>query len=385
MLRRLSLLVRRIAGKSVAARLLLVPGIVPLRGFVRDGASAARLEKEFCPRWYSLRYPDVKAGGLDPLIHYLAYGQSEGRQPSPWVPPGHDLVQTAENPATPPVRITALFLRYGSERYPGALARFRSLLSIRFSEAQIWTVLVDNALPPDYCEYLTDEGVTAIGGDNSSWEFSGWQKALEWSEAVGGPPDWILFATDAFDQLYIEFLQHFSTGLLQRLVTYPVALGHLDSYNEAVTAFGRTAQHWIRTSFFVVRAEDARKLGHLHTVTAPAEIFAGNPQAPFLAHSPVDHKLQGYITGWLTGPGTGQGVAWHSRFDLNPETLPYFEAKAIAILNEFSLSARLAELGIRLLDVTWARSAGSDLPNKLDTHWRAQIDGRFQPGHGETA
>jgi hypothetical protein len=37
--------------------------------------------------WYLVRNPDVKRVGIDPLAHYLRYGETEGRYPSPWFNP----------------------------------------------------------------------------------------------------------------------------------------------------------------------------------------------------------------------------------------------------------------------------------------------------------
>jgi len=34
--------------------------------------------------WYLKVYPDVKASGLDPIVHYLNHGWKESRQPSPY-------------------------------------------------------------------------------------------------------------------------------------------------------------------------------------------------------------------------------------------------------------------------------------------------------------
>jgi Methyltransferase domain len=33
--------------------------------------------------WYLKQYPDVRASGIDPLVHYLGYGANEGRDPNP--------------------------------------------------------------------------------------------------------------------------------------------------------------------------------------------------------------------------------------------------------------------------------------------------------------
>ena len=41
----------------------------------------------FDRNWYLVRNPDVARVGIDPLAHYLRYGESEGRHPSPWFDP----------------------------------------------------------------------------------------------------------------------------------------------------------------------------------------------------------------------------------------------------------------------------------------------------------
>ncbi len=64
----------------------LLAAVVPLRlrGRLRrlqgDHAIAARA---FDPAFYLKTYPDVAAGGVDPLDHFMSYGWREGRDPSP--------------------------------------------------------------------------------------------------------------------------------------------------------------------------------------------------------------------------------------------------------------------------------------------------------------
>ena len=77
--------------------------------------------------------------------------------------------------------------------------------------------------------------------------------------------------------------------------------------------------------------------------------------------------------------GVGQGVTWHSTFELTRATLPSFEQKARTILNEHLLSIRLRALGCHLVDVTWLstklrRGLGSQVP--LSTSWREQLANR---------
>jgi hypothetical protein len=49
----------------------------------RRAASTLRAAPEFDADWYRARYPDVAAGGADPVLHYLRHGAREGRNPGP--------------------------------------------------------------------------------------------------------------------------------------------------------------------------------------------------------------------------------------------------------------------------------------------------------------
>jgi hypothetical protein len=54
---------------------------------VLDAEIWANAGRWFDPAWYLLRNPDVARVGIDPLAHYLRYGELEGRHPSPWFDP----------------------------------------------------------------------------------------------------------------------------------------------------------------------------------------------------------------------------------------------------------------------------------------------------------
>lgn len=73
-----------------------------LRNFVRDAEKRERLEAKyvfdqkllqfevikesnlFDSQWYLEHYPDVLESGMNPIVHYLKFGASEGRDPSPY-------------------------------------------------------------------------------------------------------------------------------------------------------------------------------------------------------------------------------------------------------------------------------------------------------------
>jgi len=63
-------------------------GIDPLEHFVQYGeAEGRRPNLLFDPGYYLERYPDVTASGLSAIRHYALYGEAERRQPHPWFDP----------------------------------------------------------------------------------------------------------------------------------------------------------------------------------------------------------------------------------------------------------------------------------------------------------
>jgi hypothetical protein len=54
---------------------------------VNDAEPWASAGRWFDKTWYLLWNPDVARAGIDPLAHYLRYGEAEGRHPSPWFDP----------------------------------------------------------------------------------------------------------------------------------------------------------------------------------------------------------------------------------------------------------------------------------------------------------
>jgi hypothetical protein len=51
--------------------------------YLASGAAEGRdPSPDFSSRAYLTAYPDVEAAGLNPLEHYVSQGRAEGRQPS---------------------------------------------------------------------------------------------------------------------------------------------------------------------------------------------------------------------------------------------------------------------------------------------------------------
>jgi hypothetical protein len=139
------------------------------------------------------------------------------------------------------------------------------------------------------------------------------------------------------------------------------------------------SQHWIRTCFFFLPPAQVRALGSFVSIANRSAYFSGDPSAPFRSDAPISHTYRRYIIDWLTGQDIGQGMSWHSRLALTPESLATFELKALSILNEHMLSIRLRALGCPLFDVTWLSTlvggtSAKQIPWQLT--WRQQLANR---------
>jgi hypothetical protein len=276
-----------------------------------------------------------------------------------------------------PLRILTIFARHGTAKYAGALDDLRAIFRTQLPSARHDIVVVENAAG---AALAPEPGVELVPGSDRDWEFSAWDEGLA---HVGGRAcdyDFVHLATAAFRTLYVRYLDRFDARMLGMAVGRRAAVGHVDCYGEPITILGRRSQSWLRTSFVFIPPAELAALGTVVSIRDPAAFFSGDPAAPFRADAPISSEYRRLILDWLTGPGTGQGTTWHSRFELTAETLPFFEGKARAILNEHMLAVRLREQGCATVDATWlaTRAARTRWGRALGEipGWKEQLAGR---------
>lgn len=254
------------------------------------------------------------------------------------------------------MKVVSLFVRYGKEKYVDADLRVKQVILERFPSISHKMIVIDNSLPNSFVDADNPDCIV-IGGDNSQWEFSGWDCALRFLGKEVWAYDLVHLATSAFETLYTKYIDIFDRSMLEFAANRCVVLGHIDCYNEPVELLTFVSQSWIRTSFLFVRPVELMALDRVCSVSRLETFFSDAPDQPFLAEAPISDNYKKYILDWLVGGGTGQGVEWHSRFALNSETLPYFAQKALAIINEHLLINRLQALGCLPVDAIWLSGA----------------------------
>jgi hypothetical protein len=273
------------------------------------------------------------------------------------------------------MRVLTIFVRTGTTQYATAEQELADLFHTQLPDVERQTVVVDTALPP--CEIERSPGRVVIGGDNSVREFSAFDSGLAHVGDDLWTYDLVNLATAAFRQLYWAYLERFVPRVLAAVAGRSLCLGHIDCYNEAIQVWGCQSQHWLRTSCIFLPPAELRILGTLVSTRDREEWFSGDPSAPFRRDAPLSEAYRRLIIDWLAGNDIGQGVKWHSRVRLD-ESLPEFERKALAILNEHLLGLRLRASGCRTIDVTWLSGVLAGRAGDLDwrTPWWRQLADR---------
>jgi hypothetical protein len=277
------------------------------------------------------------------------------------------------------MRIVTLLVRHGTAKYPNAIEECDALFVRQLPAVSRDLVVIDSALPTHHQQRL-GPGRLLIGGSNAHWEFSAWDCGIAYLGHCISDYHLVHLATSAFRALPGRYLDRFDADMLGLILDRGAAVGHVDYYDEPVMLLGRSLQAWIRSSFIFLPPEELRLVGSLVSICNRASFFSGDPDAPFRADAPLSANYQKYILDWLTGSGTGQGVEWHSRFGLTLKTLPFFEAKAAAILNEHMLSLRLRAQGCAMVDAIWLAVRRVQLPPGQPLgaipYWRWQVTAR---------
>ncbi len=247
-------------------------------------------------------------------------------------------------------RLAVVFVQYDRRKYRRALEKMMTVLD-RLPSIDLEVVVVDNAHPGRWYHKVT-ETLTHIGGDNTSWEFSAFDRGLEFLATAGTRADVYAFATDAFTAYGDEYLDLVSEGVLTHCIELEGCVGWVDSFGGSLEVLGYTFEHWMRTSLFFMPAAVVAKLGRLTTPIDPSVFFSREPAKPFKDTAPVSANLQSLLLTWLTQTPTDIHLAevWHSQFNLTADTFEFFRKKVSAILREQLLSARLQALEIASYD-----------------------------------
>lgn len=247
------------------------------------------------------------------------------------------------------VVLQVIVVQYDRKKYAGSLERLLGKLAGLGVDTSV--LVVDNFTPGDWVHRVT-KSLTHIGGDNSGWEFTAFDRGLAYLDKIGARAEVVALVTDAHAAYGDEFLSLITPRLIRTVAKQKGAVGWIDSWPEPTTLFGKTYQDWLRTSFVLLPASIVSAVRPLATQFDTRAMFSSNPKEPFLPSAPLGDRLRQYLVEWLSGT---QGSSllqegWHSQFALDEKSMQFFQAKVSAIVREHSLSQKLRDAGIVAYD-----------------------------------
>ena len=186
-----------------------------------------------------------------------------------------------------------------------------------------------------------------LPGDNSAYEFSGWQKAInsDFFQKTNEPL-WCL-ANDSFPNAGAANTPVITPDILARLSATGGLAGRLRRLPVSTRLSNLTLDSFIQTHLFLMHRDTIRKLGSL--VSEPSVDPFLHPDFrpdPFTAHPVWTPAFKDFVFKLLTQRWHGHGMPF------TPENYPFFRRKVLSILNELCLTARVRQLGLPILNLT---------------------------------
>ena len=216
-------------------------------------------------------------------------------------------------------------------------------------------------------------GVTLVRGSNHEGEFSAYDEGYQvLLEDAGRDVDILIVANDRLARFPRPLLA-LNEGALRIVSQNPVACGTVhvivspqpgQSHRPACAhLWGYELSSYIRSNWVVIGGDTLARVGTLRSVTADA----------FGQHAP-DHLQDGLwplspwlgdeVASWLRDWLTVEGNWWKAQ-PLTEASWPTLRFKALAMLNEQLLSARLVRAGVGLLPWAQAQALSALAPREL--------------------
>lgn len=229
-----------------------------------------------------------------------------------------------------------------------AINEFKMLLSNLDSDYRIILVCNNFNLKQNILKKID---YNVLDGDNSAWEFSGWQKGL--SSLSLEDNDVVIFANDTFCHhnywgKYEKFLfQKQFKKLIKKNSKKPFSAisGNVDTFGEKFSLEGCSASGWVSTYLFLITGTLLKQLDNKLTIREL--ISFDGIKGDFIWDDGVSENLKKHIINWMFSIGDAQS-GWYKKDDVD---LMYKSKKIQSILNEKYLSACCNKNGGIVYDV----------------------------------
>ena len=235
-------------------------------------------------------------------------------------------------------KIAIIYLQYDTDKYSESLAYVFGQLNKLTYQKQYF--IVNNKV--EFGEVKKFDNVFVLPGDNSNWEFSGWQKGLDYvKENIDC--DLVLFLNDSL----AAYTSHkiLELGKLEKILDYSflnsIFCGRLDIAKHEMSFMSHNVRSWIRTNCFAAPRPLLEDFSIDSSSLFDIEDIAKDLNCFMKSHK-LSKGLKDHIYNWLT-------YQWHSRFDIK-SNIELFKNKTKAILNEKLLTVKIRQNKISILN-----------------------------------
>ena len=246
-----------------------------------------------------------------------------------------------------------VLLEFGRQHEQTALDLLVPTLHRVCPGASLQAVVADNARDGDAAVELAP-WLHRISGDNTTREFSGWDRALSWLERryAPAPRSIVVLANDTV----VRPDKHDRVRDLPNDRVAAAAggalVGWIDEYPRAVGLFGLALRQWVDTSLVLA---EWRTLASLLPLARPFDddLFGDDPRAIFREPSPLSENYRRYLNTYFFGMPADREFehGWYAQQALTGQNFEAFKVKLRCVFCEHLLSARARARGIPLVDI----------------------------------
>lgn len=255
---------------------------------------------------------------------------------------------------TKKIKLQVLFLTYG-DKYREAFDILQIYLEDLNKYCDINTVIIDNKEVGYKPSKLVNYFKTFImGGNNTEFEFSGWDIGINYLKQAKSDYDVCLFINDSY--VVNEYQQNkklLSINTIKGCLDNNALVGKCDRLdwrdefrNHRYEIDGQDVKMWIRTNLFYMTKEIVDKLDSLVTYTMKdlnkfvSEEYRGRV---FLHIADISINLQLQMIAYIT-------KYWHSAIEICAETWDIWKMKLLGMMNEKFVFVKVKKLGYSIYD-----------------------------------
>jgi hypothetical protein len=247
-----------------------------------------------------------------------------------------------------------VLLEFGQQHEQAALELLMPTLHRVMPNAIVRTAVVDNALA-GHVELEIGHAIDRVSGDNTTHEFSGWDRGIAWLEGryAPAPGSIVVLANDTVVRADKHDRVRDIPADRVAAASEGALVGWVDEYPRQVELFGLPLRQWVDTSLVIAGEGTLAALRPLARPFADDQLFADDWRLVFREPSPLSDNYRAYLKTWLFGDRIDKefGFGWHAQEPLTERSFEAFKAKLRCLFCEHLLSARARARGIPLVDI----------------------------------